>query len=47
MTDLITGHSTLGTCSMVVQNNNTGRIWGHLQVMGEMCKMNNDSGSIG
>lgn len=47
MTDLITGQSTLGTCIMVVQNHNTGRIWGHLQVMEEMCKMNDDSSSIG
>lgn len=46
MTDLITGHSTLGTCSMVVENHHRTGIWGHFQVIGDICKMNDGLGSI-
>lgn len=46
MTDLITGHSTLGTCSMVAENHHCTRIWGHFQVMGDIYKTNDGLGSI-
>lgn len=43
MADLITVHSTLGTCIMAVENHYPRRTPSHLELMGEMCKMNGDA----